>query len=159
MRLANCLSLWANSTYKLAILASTWDNLSLGYDLNSTFKKEPDQANQAIGLDEGKRELLLKEGESLLLVAIKWRFEALPKGKRELPFLLPSVETEIEDWAFSLFYREAAGVNSVSSSSPWFRKGRGTQTFFAQSSITINRWLHYFLWAQASQWAWLLART
>nr|GFA12399.1 hypothetical protein [Tanacetum cinerariifolium] len=25
----------------------------------------------------------------------------------------------IEDWAFSLFYREAAGVNSVSSSSPW----------------------------------------
>nr|GEY14439.1 NADH-ubiquinone oxidoreductase chain 2 [Tanacetum cinerariifolium] len=32
-----------------------------------------------------------------------------------------------------------------------FRKGRGTQTFFAQSSITINGWLHYFLWAQASQ--------
>jgi len=72
MRLANCLSLWANSTYKLAILASTWDNLSLGYDLNSTFKKEPDQANQEIGSDEGERELLLKEGESLLLVAIKW---------------------------------------------------------------------------------------
>ncbi|GJS41761.1 cytochrome c oxidase subunit 3 [Tanacetum coccineum] len=52
--------------------ASTWDNLSLGYDLNSTFKKEPDQANQEIGSDEGERELLLKEGESLLLVAIKW---------------------------------------------------------------------------------------
>ncbi|GJU02802.1 cytochrome c oxidase subunit 3 [Tanacetum coccineum] len=51
---------------------STWDNLSLGYDLNSTFKKEPDQANQEIGSDEGERELLLKEGESLLLVAIKW---------------------------------------------------------------------------------------
>ncbi|KAC9261805.1 hypothetical protein E3N88_46085 [Mikania micrantha] len=51
--------------------ASTWDNLSLGYDLNSTFKKEPDQANQEIGSDEGERELLLKEGESLLLVAIK----------------------------------------------------------------------------------------
>ncbi|KAK1405954.1 hypothetical protein QVD17_42340 [Tagetes erecta] len=50
---------------------STWDNLSLGYDLNSTFKKEPDQANQEIGSDEGERELLLKEGESLLLVAIK----------------------------------------------------------------------------------------
>ncbi|GKD15523.1 hypothetical protein Tco_1199930, partial [Tanacetum coccineum] len=48
------------------------------------------------------------------------RFEALPEGKREWPFLLPSVETEIEDWAFSLFYREAAGVNSVSSSSPCF---------------------------------------
>ncbi|GJT56024.1 photosystem I P700 apoprotein A2 [Tanacetum coccineum] len=32
-----------------------------------------------------------------------------------------------------------------------FRKGRGTQTFFAQSSITINGWLHDFLWAQASQ--------
>ncbi|GJS69858.1 ALP1-like protein [Tanacetum coccineum] len=46
------------------------------------------------------------------------RFEALLEGKREWPFLLPSVETEIEDWAFSLFYREAAGVNSVSSSSP-----------------------------------------
>ncbi|GKB77376.1 hypothetical protein Tco_0944271 [Tanacetum coccineum] len=38
---------------------------------------------------------------------------------RSKSFLLPSVETEIEDWAFSLFYREAAGVNSVSSSSPW----------------------------------------
>lgn len=72
MRLGNCLSLWANSTSKLAILASTWDNLSLGYDLNSTFKKEPDQPNQEIGSDEGERELLLKEGESLLLVAIKW---------------------------------------------------------------------------------------
>ncbi|KAI3670767.1 hypothetical protein L2E82_53736 [Cichorium intybus] len=47
---------------------------------------------------------------------------ALPEGKREWPFLLPSVETEIEDWAFSLFYREAAGVNSVSSSSPWFEE-------------------------------------
>ncbi|KAJ9535913.1 hypothetical protein OSB04_un000929 [Centaurea solstitialis] len=32
-----------------------------------------------------------------------------------------------------------------------FRKGRGTQTFFAQSSITINGWLRDFLWAQASQ--------
>ncbi|KAI3666474.1 hypothetical protein L1987_89012 [Smallanthus sonchifolius] len=41
------------------------------------------------------------------------------RRKEEWPFLLPSVETEIEDWAFSLFYREAAGVNSVSSSSPW----------------------------------------
>nr|GEZ39544.1 ribosomal protein S3, mitochondrial [Tanacetum cinerariifolium] len=50
---------------------STWDNLSLGYDLNSTFKKELDHANQEIGSDEGERELLLKEGKSLLLVAIK----------------------------------------------------------------------------------------
>lgn len=33
-------------------------------------------------------------------------------------FWFPSVETEIEDWAFPLFYREAAGVNSFSSSSP-----------------------------------------
>jgi hypothetical protein len=32
-----------------------------------------------------------------------------------------------------------------------FRKGRGTQTFFARSSITINGWLRDFLWAQASQ--------
>ncbi|CAN2059341.1 unnamed protein product [Malus fusca] len=30
---------------------------------------------------------------------------------------------------------------------------------FAQSSITINGWLRDFLWAQASQRAWLLART
>ncbi|GJZ08260.1 hypothetical protein Tco_0542543 [Tanacetum coccineum] len=52
-------------------------------------------------------------------IQVQERFEALPEGKREWPFLLPSVETEIEDWAFSLFYREAAGVNSVSSSSPW----------------------------------------
>nr|GEU43167.1 hypothetical protein [Tanacetum cinerariifolium] len=43
---------------------------------------------------------------------------ALPEGKREWLFLLPSVETKIEDWAFSLFYREAMGVNSISSSSP-----------------------------------------
>nr|GEZ55210.1 hypothetical protein [Tanacetum cinerariifolium] len=35
---------------------STWDDLSLGYDLNSIFKKEPDQANQEIGSDEGERE-------------------------------------------------------------------------------------------------------
>jgi len=61
MRLANCLSLWANSTYKLAILASTWDNLSLGYDLNSTFKKEPDQANQEIGSDELNQSFLIPE--------------------------------------------------------------------------------------------------
>ncbi|GKB17415.1 putative ATPase, AAA-type, core [Tanacetum coccineum] len=26
----------------------------------------------------------------------------------------------------------------------------------AQSSITINGWLRDFLWAQASQWTWLL---
>nr|GEX51079.1 hypothetical protein [Tanacetum cinerariifolium] len=50
------------------------------------------------------------------------RFKALPEGKREWPFLLPSVKTEIEDWAFSLVYREAAGVNSISSSSPWFEE-------------------------------------
>lgn len=31
-----------------------------------------------------------------------------------------SVETKIEDGAFSLFYREAAGVNSVSSKGQWF---------------------------------------
>nr|GEU73832.1 ribonuclease H-like domain-containing protein [Tanacetum cinerariifolium] len=51
------------------------------------------------------------------------RFKSLPEGKREWPFLLPSVETEIEDQAFSLFYREAAGVNFVSSSYPWFLLG------------------------------------
>ncbi|GJV83480.1 putative ribonuclease H-like domain-containing protein [Tanacetum coccineum] len=55
-----------SETVRLSI-ASTWDNLSLGYDLNSTFKKEPNQANQEIGSDRGERELLLKEGESLLL--------------------------------------------------------------------------------------------
>ncbi|GJY17895.1 retrovirus-related pol polyprotein from transposon 297, partial [Tanacetum coccineum] len=40
-----------------------------------------------------------------------------------------------------------------------FRKRRGTQTFFAQSFITINGWLHDFLWAQASQGGnWLFGR-
>lgn len=75
MRLANCLSLWANSTYKLAILASTWDNLSLGYDLNSTFKKEPDQANQEIGSDEWGRELLLKKGIVLFAASCSLHFQ------------------------------------------------------------------------------------
>ncbi|GKC48704.1 hypothetical protein Tco_1071449, partial [Tanacetum coccineum] len=60
------------------ILASTWDNLSLGYDLNSTFKKEPNQANQEIGSDEGERELLLKEGES------SPRPEAFKTGKEDI---------------------------------------------------------------------------
>nr|GEV57685.1 hypothetical protein AEK19_MT2140, mitochondrial [Tanacetum cinerariifolium] len=56
------------------------DNLSLGYDLNSTFKKEPDLASQEIGSNEGERELLLKEGESLLLVAIKWQANQASKS-------------------------------------------------------------------------------
>ncbi|KAL8522474.1 hypothetical protein ACS0TY_012585 [Phlomoides rotata] len=55
--------------------------------------------------------------------------------------------------------------NSISVSDVWGSiSDQGVVTHikggnFAQSSITINGWLRDFLWAQASQWTWLLART
>lgn len=57
---------------------------------------------------------IIQESGCLKLDMMKALFILSHSRKREWPFLLPSVETEIEDWAFSLFYREAAGVNSNS---------------------------------------------
>lgn len=61
---------------------------------------------------------IIQESGCLKLDMMKALFLFSHSLFREWPFLLPSVETEIEDWAFSLFYREAAGVNSNSSLIP-----------------------------------------
>ncbi|CAI9274219.1 unnamed protein product [Lactuca saligna] len=63
--------------------------------------------------------------------------------------LLNHIKMTVMDAIYKVLNKVFAGI--FLECSHRFRKGRGTQTFFAQSFITINGWLRDFLWAQASQ--------